>query len=50
MSGAWRGPERPRWHVEEEVEPEIDPGVNMWIQMLQQQQSMHRQYQEQQAQ
>ncbi|MCI45415.1 hypothetical protein A2U01_0066654 [Trifolium medium] len=50
MSGARRGPERPRRHVAEEVEPEIDPRANMWVQMLQQQQAMHRQYQEQQAQ
>ncbi|MCI66505.1 hypothetical protein A2U01_0087763, partial [Trifolium medium] len=50
MSGARRGPGRLRNHVEEEVEPEIDPGENMWVQMLQQQQPMHRQYQEQQAQ
>ncbi|MCI73427.1 hypothetical protein A2U01_0094691, partial [Trifolium medium] len=50
MSGAQRGPGRPRRHVEEEVDPEIDPGANMWVQMLQQQQAMHRQYQEQQAQ
>ncbi|MCI92677.1 hypothetical protein A2U01_0113974, partial [Trifolium medium] len=47
MSGARRGPGRPRRHVEEEVEPEFDPGADMWVQLLQQQQAMHRQYQEQ---
>ncbi|MCI66719.1 hypothetical protein A2U01_0087977, partial [Trifolium medium] len=45
-----RGLGRPRRYVEEEVEPENDPGANMWVQMLQQQQAMHRQYQKQQAQ
>ncbi|MCI63585.1 hypothetical protein A2U01_0084842, partial [Trifolium medium] len=50
MSGARRVPGRPRRYVEEEVEPENDPGANMWVQMLQQQQAMHRQYQEQQVQ
>ncbi|MCI66015.1 hypothetical protein A2U01_0087273, partial [Trifolium medium] len=37
-------------YVEEEEEPQLDPGGNMWVQMLQQQQAMHRQYQEHQAQ
>ncbi|MCI90003.1 hypothetical protein A2U01_0111292 [Trifolium medium] len=50
MSGARRGPGRPRRYVEEEEETEIDPGGNIWVQMLQQQQAMHRQYQEQQTQ
>ncbi|MCI78241.1 hypothetical protein A2U01_0099511, partial [Trifolium medium] len=50
MSGARRGPGRPRRHAVEEVEPEVNPGENMWVQLLQQQQAMHRQYQEQQAQ
>ncbi|MCI63647.1 hypothetical protein A2U01_0084904, partial [Trifolium medium] len=51
MSGARRGPGRPRRLVRVEVEPEVDPGANMWVQLLQQQQqAMHRQYQEQQAQ
>ncbi|MCI57599.1 hypothetical protein A2U01_0078850, partial [Trifolium medium] len=56
MSGARRGPGRPMRHVEEEEEPEMDPGGNLWVQMLQQhqamlqqQQAMHHQYQEQQA-
>ncbi|MCI43180.1 hypothetical protein A2U01_0064417 [Trifolium medium] len=40
MSGA-RG--RSRRYVEEE-ELELDPGGNMWVQTLQQQQVMHRQY------
>ncbi|MCI92768.1 hypothetical protein A2U01_0114065 [Trifolium medium] len=43
MSGARRGPGRPRRHVEEEVEPKVDPGANLWVQMLQQQQAMYRQ-------
>ncbi|MCI56946.1 hypothetical protein A2U01_0078197, partial [Trifolium medium] len=30
-------------------EPEMDPGGNMWVQMLQQHQAMHRQYQKQHA-
>ncbi|MCI58873.1 hypothetical protein A2U01_0080128, partial [Trifolium medium] len=38
MSGAQRGPEWPRGYVEEEEEPKLDPGGNMWVQMLQQQQ------------
>ncbi|MCI79893.1 hypothetical protein A2U01_0101164, partial [Trifolium medium] len=50
MSGARRGPRRPRRPVMEEVEPEVNPGENMLVQLLQQQQVMHRQYQEQQAQ
>ncbi|MCI85110.1 hypothetical protein A2U01_0106389, partial [Trifolium medium] len=50
MSGARRGPGRPRRYVEEDVEPKNDPGANTWVQMLQQQHAMHRQYQEQQAQ
>ncbi|MCI86069.1 hypothetical protein A2U01_0107348, partial [Trifolium medium] len=50
MSGARRGPRSPRRYVEEEVEPKVNPGGNMWVQLLQQQQAMHRQYQEQQAQ
>ncbi|MCI89514.1 hypothetical protein A2U01_0110803, partial [Trifolium medium] len=50
MSRARRGPGRPRRYVEEEVELEVNLGENMWVQMLQQQQAMHRQYQEQQAQ
>ncbi|MCI86930.1 hypothetical protein A2U01_0108211, partial [Trifolium medium] len=44
-------------YVEEEEEHEMDPGGNMWVQMLQQQQTMlqqqqamHHQYQAQQAQ
>ncbi|MCI57266.1 hypothetical protein A2U01_0078517, partial [Trifolium medium] len=44
-------------YVEEEEEPEMDLGGNMWVQMLQQQQAMlqqqqvmHRQYREQQVQ
>ncbi|MCI82236.1 hypothetical protein A2U01_0103510, partial [Trifolium medium] len=36
--------------VMEEVEPEVNPGENMLVQLLQQQQAMHRQYQKQQAQ
>ncbi|MCI44548.1 hypothetical protein A2U01_0065787, partial [Trifolium medium] len=50
-------PGRPRRYVEEEEEPEVDPGGNLWVHMLQQQramlqqqQEMHHQYQEQQAQ
>ncbi|MCI43225.1 hypothetical protein A2U01_0064462 [Trifolium medium] len=50
MSGARRGPGRPRRYVKEEEEPGMDPGGNMWVQMLQQQQAMHHQYQAQQAQ
>ncbi|MCI88342.1 hypothetical protein A2U01_0109629, partial [Trifolium medium] len=49
MSGARRGPWRPRRPVVGEVEPEVNPGENMRVQLLQQQQAMHRQYQEQQA-
>ncbi|MCI49462.1 hypothetical protein A2U01_0070706, partial [Trifolium medium] len=37
MSGARRGPGRPRRHVEDEEEPEMDQGGNLWVQMLQQQ-------------
>ncbi|MCI41652.1 hypothetical protein A2U01_0062885, partial [Trifolium medium] len=48
MSGARRRSVRPRRYIEEE--PEVEPEANMWIQMLQQQQVMHRQYREQQAQ
>ncbi|MCI42114.1 hypothetical protein A2U01_0063349, partial [Trifolium medium] len=50
MSGTRRRSGRSRRYVEEEEEPEIDPEVNLLIQMLQQQQAMHRQYWEQQAQ
>ncbi|MCI83627.1 hypothetical protein A2U01_0104903, partial [Trifolium medium] len=57
MSGARRRSVRPRRYAEEEEDFEMDPGGNMWAQMLQQQQAvlrqqqaMHRQYREQQAQ
>ncbi|MCI06158.1 hypothetical protein A2U01_0027215 [Trifolium medium] len=50
MSGARRRFERSRRYVEEGEEPEINPEVNLLIQMLQKQQAMHRQYREQQAQ
>ncbi|MCI68027.1 hypothetical protein A2U01_0089286, partial [Trifolium medium] len=57
MSGARKGPGRPRRYVDEEEEPEMDHGGNMWVQMLQQQQTMlqqqqamHHQYQARQAQ
>ncbi|MCI38361.1 hypothetical protein A2U01_0059589, partial [Trifolium medium] len=50
MSGARKGPGRPRRPVAEEVEPEVNPEGNMLVQLLQQQQAMHRQYQEQQTQ
>ncbi|MCI76312.1 hypothetical protein A2U01_0097581, partial [Trifolium medium] len=37
MSGARRGPGRPRRPAVEEVVLEVNPGENMWVQMLQQQ-------------
>ncbi|MCI67931.1 hypothetical protein A2U01_0089190, partial [Trifolium medium] len=34
-------------YEEEEEELDLDPGGNMWVQTLQQQQVMHRQYRDQ---
>ncbi|MCI90308.1 hypothetical protein A2U01_0111600, partial [Trifolium medium] len=57
MSGARGRSGRSKRYLEEEEECEIDHGGNMWVQMLQQQravlqqqQVMHRQYRDQQAQ
>ncbi|CAJ2628780.1 unnamed protein product [Trifolium pratense] len=52
MSGNRSGPESLRSNeIEEEDDmSDIDPNADMWVQMLHQQQLMHRQYQAQQAQ